>query len=139
MSGSNKTYSYDGKVAPGNQIGRTMGIPTINIPVNEVPNLPTYGVYAATVVMKDSGKVYEGVANLGVKPTIDNVKGTNPVGIEVNLFDFDGDLYDIDIRVDLHQFIREEMKFSNLEELKLQIERDIQTAKDYFTSHVSTL
>lgn len=139
MSGSNKTYSYDGKVAPGNQIGRTMGIPTINIPVDEVSNLPTYGVYAATVVMKDSGKVYEGVANLGVKPTIDNVNGTNPVGIEVNLFDFDGDLYDIDIRVDLHQFIREEMKFSNLEELKLQIERDIQTAKDYFTSHVSTL
>ena len=124
--------SYEGSVIGGNKIGRTLGIPTVNIPMEEIPNLPVYGVYAARVLVLDTNKCYEGVANLGVKPTVYNEAGQNPVCIEVNLFDFDGDLYDMNIRVELLEFIRSEMKFENLDALKEQINKDIIKAKAYF-------
>jgi len=131
MSGSSMTYK--GRVITGNQIGRKLGIPTINIPMDEVDKLPEYGVYVAKVLLPESGKSYEGVANLGVKPTIVNENGANPVCIEVNLFDFRGDLYDEEIEVELLHFVRKEMKFAGLDELKEQINRDIITAKKYLS------
>ena len=133
MTGCNdKVYSYEGKVISGNQIGRKLGIPTINIPTSELANLPVYGVYVAKVLLLDSNDSYNGVANIGIKPTIESTDGDNPVCIEVNLFDFAGDLYDADIRVELLEFVREEKKFDSLDDLKSQIERDILTARKYF-------
>lgn len=128
---------YKGKIVGGNKIGRKMGIPTVNIPVED-NDLPQFGVYIAKVCMlpdvSDLGQcIYlNGVANLGVKPTVENRDGVNPIAIEVNLFDFNEDIYGKEITVELVEFVRAEMKFENLGKLKAQIEKDINTAKLYF-------
>jgi riboflavin kinase/FMN adenylyltransferase len=84
--------------------------------------LPPYGVYA---VRAQTNELRPGVMNLGVRPTVD---GTN-LRIEVHLFDFDGDLYDQPMRVDLIERVREERKFAGLDELKAQIAKDAATAR----------
>lgn len=127
-------YEFSGSVEGGNRIGRKMGIPTVNIPVRSNDNLPQFGVYAASVLTSD-GILLKGIANIGMKPTVilydeDGNIVPNPVGIEVNIFDFDGDLYDRDITVYFHDFVRPEMKFENFDELKEQIQRDIITTRE---------
>lgn len=125
-------YFMKGIVKKGNQIGRKMEVPTANIQPEEGKELPPYGVY--TVRVKVQNTFYEGIGNLGVKPTI---PGENPVGMEVWLFDFDGDLYDTAITVFLLAFQRKEKKFMSLDELKIQIEKDICMAKENL-SHSKT-
>lgn len=136
------TKVYSGKIIAGNKIGRKMGIPTVNIPV-EGDDLPEFGVYAASVkvyMSKEDDRTdtglneinLKGVANLGIKPTVENADGTNPVAIEVNLFDFAGDIYGREITVELEQFIRPERKFEDFAALQAQIESDIRTAKLFF-------
>ena len=130
--GTKILYSCEGRVITGNRIGRTMGIPTVNIPLDDKDELPQFGVYVANVYVPQMDLMLKGVANLGVKPTIENASGSNPVCVEVNLLDFTGDLYGQDIKVDLLEFVRREMKFDNLEALKEQINKDIKYAKDFF-------
>ncbi len=112
-------YFFMGKVESGNHIGRTIGFPTINLIPPENKLVPPYGVYASHIVIDE--KVYEGVTNIGVKPTI---AGENVCGIETNIFDFNGDLYGKTVRVRLFSFIRPEKKFGGVDELKDQIARD---------------
>lgn len=112
-------YFIAGKVQKGNQLGRKLETPTANICPHDEKDLPPHGVYA--VLVEVDGKQYEGVGNLGRKPT---VAEEEPVGLEVWLFDYEGNLYDKEITVYLIDFQRAECKFNSLEELKRQIAGD---------------
>lgn len=127
------TYSIEGPVVHGNQIGRTIGFPTANIQPQEGILLPGNGVYAALTTV--DGKVYPGILNIGLRPTIERSTGVN---IEVNLFGFDDDTYGKTIRTELHYFLRSEKKFENLDALKAQLQQDKeQTAKLFEEAGIS--
>ena len=119
-------YFVQGTVVHGNQIGRTIGIPTINLLPPQEKLLPPFGVYAARVEI--DGKRYNGITNIGCKPTI---AGDNPVGVETNLFDFHGDLYGKHAKVSLLKWVRKEQKFQNVSELKAQMEKDIAFCRSF--------
>ncbi|MBE6113147.1 MAG: bifunctional riboflavin kinase/FAD synthetase [Peptococcaceae bacterium] len=127
------TYSIEGPVVHGNQIGRTIGFPTANIQPQEGILLPGNGVYAALTTV--DGKVYPGILNIGLRPTIERSTGVN---IEVNLFGFDDDIYGKTIRTELHYFLRSEKKFENLDALKAQLQQDKEeTAKLFEEAGIS--
>ena len=112
-------FSFFGKVVKGNSIGKTLGFPTANIKIGtDLKLIPKNGVYLISTIMNQ--KIIFGMMNIGIKPTTnENIKS-----IEVNLFDFNQDLYDTNITIYIKQFLREEIKFNSLNELKLQIEKD---------------
>lgn len=115
------TYFFEGKVVKGNQLGRTIGYPTANIALDESEKLvPGNGVYAVEVSVYKNIPHVKGMMNIGVRPTVD---GSNRV-IEVHLFDFDEDIYDVHIRVYIRSFIRGEQKFTGLDALKEQLAHD---------------
>lgn len=118
-----------GEVIRGRQIGRTIGIPTINLSVAEDKLLPSYGVYVTRVLMGENA--YWGMTNVGVKPTI---SGVHTPGIETYLMDFTGDIYGQEARVDFLHFVRPERKFENLAALKDQIGRDRIRIESYISS-----
>ena len=109
----------------GNRLGRTIGIPTANIWVPK-SNLPIRGVYAVKAKVK--GETFNGIANMGVRPT---VGGTSPV-LEIHIFDFNKEIYGERIEVEFFKKIRNEQKFENLNKLKEQINLDIKKTKKYF-------
>ena len=111
--------SLSGKIVHGKSIGRTIGFPTANVEVSEgYKLLPKNGVYLIQSIINK--KQVFGMMNIGVKPTLIESSKT----IEINFFDFEGDLYDRNIRVDIKQFIRDEVRFESLELLKSQIQKD---------------
>ena len=114
-----RAFSYSGEIVHGNHIGHTIGMPTINIKPEECKLLPPYGVYASDT--KLDGKVYRGITNIGVKPTISE---NNAVGIETWLFGLNEDVYGHFAKVELLDFIRPEMKFDSLDALKKQVDLD---------------
>jgi riboflavin kinase/FMN adenylyltransferase len=114
-------------VIHGNRIGRTMGIPTVNMAVPEEKMIPPYGVYVTRALVE--GQWYKGVSNIGKKPTI---AGDNALGLETYLLDFDRDVYEENILVEFLGYVRPERKFDTLEELQGQIEQDIGTAREFF-------
>lgn len=116
-------YFVEGTVVKGNQIGRTLDFPTVNIIPEENKLLPPFGVYASHVLL--NGKLYNGVTNIGVKPTV----GSDTICVETYIFDFEGNAYGTKIRVMLNEFIRPEVCFPGLGELKMQIAADIRDAK----------
>ena len=112
-------FSISGIVVKGNSIGKTLGFPTANIKVNFDDKLiPKNGVYLVYSYINNK-KVF-GMMNIGIKPTIIESEKS----IEVNLFNFNKNLYGKEIRVYLTEFLRDEVKFSSLEELKIQLEKD---------------
>ncbi len=115
-------YFIDGRIEKGEGIGNTIGFPTANIRADKL--LPTYGVYATVVKIKD--KLYRSVTNVGIKPT---VKEDDSVNIETFILDFEKDIYGKDIRVFFVEFIRPERTFENIEALKAQIDKDTSCAK----------
>lgn len=122
-------YSFSGKVIKGKQLGRTIGFPTANIMIAEVEKIiPKKGVYV--VEGSWDGNKYQGMMNIGVKPTVDG----RTLSVEVNFFDLDQDLYDKIVTIHLRKFIREEKKFESLDYLKLQIQNDKVFAINYFNS-----
>ena len=120
-------YFVKGMVKHGNQIGRTIGIPTINLIPPEEKLLSPFGVYVSEVVIGEER--YQGVTNVGCKPTIE---GNNPVGVETYLLDFHENVYDRIVTVEFISKIRAEHKFENIEALKEQMENDIAYAEAYF-------
>jgi riboflavin kinase/FMN adenylyltransferase len=117
-------YQLKGKVIKGEQIGRKIGFPTANLDIMcPYKLIPGNGVYACKAYL--NGKAMPAMMNIGVKPTINN---KNEQTIEVHLIDFSDNLYDSEMRVELIQRIREEMKFPSLKELSLQITEDKKTA-----------
>ena len=121
------SWSIEGSVSHGDKRGRTIGFPTANMQLGDYLE-PAFGVYAVrgNSVWGHAGQIHDGVANLGLRPT---VGGTAP-RLETHLFDFDGDLYDQELGVALLDFIRPEKKFDGLDALKAQIARDSQAARD---------
>lgn len=116
------SYRIEGHVQRGDQRGRTMGFPTANIAMHRLFT-PRYGVYAARG--RINGEIYDGVANLGLRPTF---AGKKP-RLEVHLFDFEREIYGQLVQVELAAFIREEQSFSGIDALKAQIEKDVQAAR----------
>ena len=121
-----RPYRILGRVIHGNELGRTIGFPTANIRLHRQVN-PAKGVYAVKVRLK-SGAFFNGVANIGTRPTIN---GVNQL-LEAHLFDFQGDLYGEWLDVELCHKIRNEMKFPSFDDLKAQIAKDVETAKNVF-------
>lgn len=121
-------YSTSGMVVHGDKRGRTIGFPTANCDIRDEFILPPIGVYA--VRMKVDGTWYQGVCNLGYKPTFN--KEANKTSVEVHLFNFDQDIYGEKVIVEWHLYLRKEQKFSGIEELISQIEKDKQNAIKYF-------
>ena len=117
-------YFFSGEVVWGNQIGRTLEMPTANLYVPEGKIVPPFGVYAS--ITEIDGKTYPGVTNIGKKPTI---KEYQEIGVETFLFDFDRNIYGKEIRVKLYRFLRPEQKFSGLDELKKNMFQDKENAR----------
>jgi len=117
-----RTYDAVGVVVGGDKLGRTIGFPTANVKVPAGKLLPP-GVFAVAVWM--DGERFVGMANVGRRPT---VEGTD-TRLEVNLFDFDGDLYGREVQVKFKRFLRGEQKFASLDELKAQLARDQERAR----------
>jgi len=113
------TYFFEGTVAEGNKLGRTIGYPTANIQINNSDKLvPGNGVYAVTIQVEN--RLFKGMMNIGVRPTVDGTKRT----IEVNIFDFDETIYGTTVKVYLQYFLRAEQKFNGLDALKHQLAQD---------------
>ncbi len=112
-------YFFEGIVVKGDEIGRKIGYPTANLKVNADKILPDEGVFGVNLYV-DSVQ-YKGMMNIGNRPTI-NLKGERRV--EVNIFDFDKDIYGQNVRVEMIKKIRNEKKFDSIDELKSQIEKD---------------
>lgn len=120
------SYSVTSKVVKGNEIGRTIGFPTANLELaKEYMLFGRGGVFAALVEYE--GRTYKAMANIGHRPTIGD-RAEGDMLIEVNLFDFDGDLYGKEITVRFIDRIRDEIKFGSLQELKAQLEQDREKA-----------
>lgn len=119
-----RPWAIRGEVAHGDKRGRTIGFPTANIALGRHLE-PARGVYAVTVRLPD-GSVRQGAANIGRRPTVNAGPESR---LEVNVFDFSGDLYGAELTVALHAYIRPEQKFSGLDALKAQIAADAAEAK----------
>lgn len=120
-----REYSISGRVAHGQKLARTFGVPTANVLLKR-NHIPLVGVFAVEVFTQAGN--FNGVANIGMRPTIG---GTKPI-LEPHLFGFAGDLYGQRIEVVFKQKIRDEKRFNGLDELKAAILNDIQLAKAYF-------
>lgn len=116
-------FHLTGKVVKGDQIGRKLGFPTANIFIPETYKLiPADGIYAVTV---EIDKIqYNGMGYIGHRPTLNGMSRN----IEVNIFDFEGDLYGMNIRLHFYHFIREDIRFNSLEELRVQLGKDKEVA-----------
>lgn len=119
-----RPWTIRGIVGHGDKRGRTIGFPTANVPLGRHLE-PARGVYAVTARL-DGGEIFKGVANIGRRPTVNS--GTES-RLEVNLFDFSGDIYGAEITVSLHAYIRAEVKFPGLDALKAQIAADAVEAR----------
>ncbi len=117
-------WTINGKILRGDQRGRTIGFPTANLELGESLE-PRFGVYAVRVFLDGDENPYNGVANLGSRPTFDK----RDILLEVHLFDFDRDIYDRHARVEFVAFLRDEQKFSGLDAIKAQIMKDAAVAK----------
>lgn len=120
-------YSVTGEVLYGHQIGRTLGLPTINQQPGLSKLLPPNGVYATKT--RIASEIFEGITNIGYKPTIG---GETRKGVETFLFDLDRNLYGETLTVSFYGFERPERKFDSLEALKERIEKDVAWGRKYF-------
>ncbi len=118
-----RPYTISGVVSLGQQLGRTIGFPTANIALANT-RFAVNGVYAIRAEIENVGE-YDGVANIGVRPTVDGKEDR----LEVHLFDFDVDIYDKNMGVQLLSKIRDEKKFASLEDLQTQIKLDVAAAR----------
>ena len=115
-------------VQHGQRIGRTIGIPTVNLAVPEHVLSPAHGVYITQVCLPD-GRRFPGVTNVGTRPT---VSSGDAVSVETFLLGFDGDLYGQEIRVEFCRRLRSEQKFDSLEQLRQEIQHNIRQTEEYF-------
>ncbi len=119
------SFKLKGKVEHGNRMGHKIGFPTANINVDVNLVTPKFGVYEVDVTKAD--KTYKGVMNIGNRPTVSN---DLKLSYEVHILDFDEDIYGSFLEVEFVSFIRDEIKFDNIEELKNQISIDIESIKN---------
>ncbi len=126
-----RPYSISGRVAHGAKLGHDLGCPTANILLRRSP--PLSGIYVVEVeIEEESGRKRPGVASVGVRPTVNTVP--RPL-LEVHLLNFNEKIYGKHLRVSFLRKLRDEEKFSGLEQLKRAIARDVQAAREYFQRH----
>ncbi|MFM8983216.1 MAG: bifunctional riboflavin kinase/FAD synthetase [Spartobacteria bacterium] len=123
-----RDHAIAGQVQRGAALGRQIGFPTANLGTSQL-ELPPDGVYAVEVLV--NGKIHAGVANLGIRPTVEQ-KGQRL--LEVHLFDFEGDLYDLELEVRLKSFLRREQHFDSVDALRKQIAHDAETAREFLAN-----
>ncbi|UZR94658.1 bifunctional riboflavin kinase/FAD synthetase [Chondrinema litorale] len=124
-----RKYELTGKVVHGKKLGRTIGFPTANIEVpSENKLIPKDGIYAVDVIVDNI--VYQGMLNIGFNPTVDD---SGSRFIEVNIFEFDSDIYGEEITILFCKYLREEEKFDSVETLKQQLKKDQIDALAYFS------
>jgi riboflavin kinase/FMN adenylyltransferase len=131
-------YFFEGMVVDGNKLGRTLGYPTANIVIHDENKLvPANGIYVAeaeivnresSVANEESSQLLEGMMSIGVRPTVDGKNRT----IEMNIFNFNEDIYGRTIKIFMCAYLRPELKFNSLDELKLQIDKDKEESLQYF-------
>lgn len=114
----------------GYRLGTKMGTPTINMRFPDGVIVPRFGVYAAKAFLED-GSEHMAVTNVGVRPT---VSGENRVSVESFILDYSGNLYDCQVRVEFHAFLRPEQRFDGIDALKAQILRDAEATRAYFAN-----
>ncbi|KEQ31620.1 bifunctional riboflavin kinase/FAD synthetase [Pedobacter antarcticus] len=120
-------FSLYGPVIKGDKIGRTIGFPTANIFIEQAYKLiPSDGIYAVTISMENQN--YRGMAYIGQRPTINGMTRN----IEVNIFDFDREIYGQYIKMNFMEFLRHDVKFTGLEALKIQLQKDKEDTISYF-------
>jgi riboflavin kinase/FMN adenylyltransferase len=128
-----RDFSITGEVVHGDKRGRTIGFPTANILPNVVGVgsicVPARGVYLSSATVE--GKTFPSITNVGIKPT---VQQSGPLVIETHLLDFDGNLYGKQLTVEFRDRLRDERKFSGLDELKEQIRKDTDLARARLSS-----
>ncbi len=123
-----RPYDMCGRVAHGDQRGRTIGFPTANIHLHRRVT-PVYGVYAVLLSGPEL-RPWPGIANVGRRPTVQGVREQ----MEVHLLDYQGDLYGRHVKVDFLHYLRPEQRFESLDALRQQIQRDEQAARAYFSA-----
>lgn len=123
-----RTYETSGQVVEGDKRGRQLGFPTANLAISDEKLLPKQGVYAVKVIHEKN--TYFGMANLGVKPTF--VKNVTKPSVEVNIFDFDQNIYGDTITVEWYEHIRDEKKFNGIDEIVTQLKNDEKEIRKYF-------
>ncbi|HHT87421.1 MAG TPA: bifunctional riboflavin kinase/FAD synthetase [Clostridiales bacterium] len=120
-------YFIHGKVLHGKKVGRTLGMPTTNLTPPDNKLLPPCGVYISRTVI--GGVSHPSITNIGYKPT---VGAENKKGVETFIYDFDRDLYGVEIDVELLSYKRPEIRFDNIEDLKLQMKKDLEYGRKFF-------
>lgn len=126
-----RNYSFSASVLSGKKLGRTIGFPTVNQKFDSRCAVPKFGIYATICTFPD-GKRYFGVSNVGIRPTIEN--DDHAPNCETYLIDYSGDAYGLTLKIEFCEFLREEQKFSSVEELSRAIKADAETAIGYFNS-----
>lgn len=124
-----RPYSVIGEVVEGKKLGRTIGFPTANIATGDA-QLPPDGVWAVNAQVAGGGEM-GGVANLGIRPTVDG----SARSLEVHLFDFTGDLYGQELEIQFEKHLRAEIKFPSLDALRTQIQKDADEARALLSAH----
>ena len=119
-------FSVNFPVCHGKELGRKLGIPTINQNFPEGHIIPRHGIYACTASV--DGNIYIAVTNIGTRPTVSG----NYVNCETHIINYSGDLYDKEVKIDFYGYLRDEMRFSSVDELASQIRKDVESAKDFF-------
>ena len=125
-----RPYSISGIVISGRQLGRQLGFPTANISVADEIACPALGVYATRTIVDD--RTYDSVTNIGRRPTVEQAE--SQILIETYLYDADLELYGRTIRVDFLQMIRPEAHFENLQQLKDQVDNDLEVVREWHQS-----
>lgn len=120
-------YSVSGRVVHGKALGRKLGMPTANLLPQESKLLPPNGVYYSRTLL--NGRGYRGITNVGCKPTVSEEK---VMGVETYLYDFEGEIYDRDMTVELLGFRRPERAFDSVEALRRQIGEDVEAGRNAF-------
>jgi len=121
-------YTLAGIVCEGKQIGRKLGFPTANLAYNPEVRYPPDGVYAALVEIEGMKGAFSAILNQGRRPTVPDGQKT----IEIHLLDFSEDLYGRALCVHYIELLREEKRFNSLDELKSQLARDVESARQIF-------
>lgn len=128
-----RRFSLESIVVQGKKLGREMQFPTANQYFSEGMIIPKHGIYATVCTLAD-GKRYIGVSNVGTRPTISDDKDSHIANCETHICDFTGDIYGQMLKIEFCAYLREEKRFSSIDELTLAIENDKNTAIKLFNS-----
>ena len=116
-----------GKVVHGKALGRTVGMPTANIQIQDASVLPECGVYATRIRIGED--VYTSVTNIGRRPTVDD---ESYITVETFIIDFDEEIYGEQAVLEVYNFLRPIQRFDSLKEVQMQVQKDVEMTKIYF-------